>query len=144
MDKDYILHKWMNDEASIDEIEQLKSSPEYAMCMEIAEASAQFEVPIIDVETNFDVINSKIKTKRKVRKLTPLFTVLKVAATLAIIFASYIYFENSNTTITTQIAEKQNFLLPDNSDVALNANSVIEYNNKKWSDQRELTLDGEA
>jgi ferric-dicitrate binding protein FerR (iron transport regulator) len=144
MDKEYILHKWMNDEASIDEIEQLKSSSEYALYMEIAEASAQFEVPIIDIETNFNVINSKIKAKRKVRKLNPLYTVLKVAATLAIIFASYIYLENSNTTIRTQIAEKQSFLLPDDSEVALNANSVIEYNRKKWNDHRELTLDGEA
>ena len=144
MDKEYILHKWMNDEASVDEIEQLKSFPEYALYMEIAEASAQFEVPIIDAETNFDVINSKIKVKGKVRNLNPLYTVLKVAAALAIIFASYIYFQNSNTTIRTQIAEKQNFLLPDNSEVALNANSVIEYNTKKWNDQRELTLDGEA
>jgi transmembrane sensor len=144
MDKDYILHKWMNDEASIDEIEQLKSSPDYVTYMEIAEASAKFEAPINDVEANFDIITSKIKTKIKVRKLNPLVTVLKVAAALAIIFASYIYFDNSNTTIRTQIAEKQNFLLPDNSEVVLNSNSSIEYNKKKWSKQRELTLDGEA
>ncbi len=144
MDKDFILHKWMNDEASTDEIEQLKSSPDYVTYMEIAEASAQFEVPINDVEANFDAITSKIKKTSKVRKLNPLFTVLKIAAALAVIFASYIYFENSNTTIRTQIAEKQNFQLPDNSEVVMNSNSSIEYNKKKWNDQRELTLDGEA
>ena len=144
MDKDYILHKWMNDEASIDEIEQLKSSPDYALYMEIAEASTQFEAPINDVEANFDAITSKIKANIKVRKINPLFTILKIAAALAIIFASYVYFDSSNTTIRTQIAEKQNFLLPDNSEVALNSNSAIEYNKNKWSEQRELTLDGEA
>jgi len=144
MDKDYILHKWLNGEASIDEIEQLKSSKEYTSYMEIAEASREFEAPMNHVEANFDAITSKIKTERKIRKLNPLSTLLKVAAALAIIFASYMYFDSSNTTIRTQIAEKQNFLLPDNSEVALNANSSIEFNKNKWDDQRVLTLVGEA
>jgi ferric-dicitrate binding protein FerR (iron transport regulator) len=144
MNKDYILHKWMNDEASIDEIEDLKLSPDYAPYLEIAEASTKFETPTINSESNYEAISSKIKANKKVRALNPLTTFLKIAATIAVIFASYLYFQNSNTTIRTQIAEKQNFLLPDNSEVALNANSSLKYNKNKWSEQRELTLDGEA
>jgi transmembrane sensor len=144
MDKEHILHKWMNNEASKDEIEQLKSSPDYFLYVEIAEASAQFEVPTSNIDANFDIINSKIKAKRKERKLNPFNILLKIAAILAIICASYLYFENSNTIIKTLIAEKQKFLLPDNSEVVLNANSIIEYNIKEWNDQRELALNGEA
>jgi transmembrane sensor len=144
MDKDDILHKWLNGEASVDEIKGLKSSKEYTRYMEIAEASRELEAPMNHVEANFAAIISKIKTQGKVRKLNPLPTLLKVAAALAIIFASYMYFDTSNTTIRTKIAEKQNFLLPDNSEVALNANSSIELNKNKWDDQRVLTLAGEA
>ena len=144
MNKEYILHKWMNGDASTEEIEHLKSSPEYASYIKIAEASSSLATPTVNSQSNYDAISSKIKSGGKVRTLNPLATLLKIAAVIAVIFSSYVYFSNSNTTVRTQIAEKQNFHLPDNSEVALNANSSIEYNRKKWGEQRELTLDGEA
>ena len=144
MEKDYILHKWMNGDASTEEIEHLKSFPEYASYLKIADASTGLVAPIVRSESNYDAISTKIKSGEKIRNINPLATFLKIAAAIAVIFASYLYFSNTDTTVRTQIAEKQNFQLPDNSKVALNANSSIEYNKKKWSKQRELTLDGEA
>jgi transmembrane sensor len=144
MNKDYLLHKWMNGEATTEEAEQLKSFPEYASYIKIAEVTSHLEAPLVNSQSNYDAISSKTKSGGKIRTINPLATLLKIAAVVAVVLASYFYFTNSNTTVRTQIAEKQKLQLPDNSEVVLNANSEIKYNRKKWNNQRELTLNGEA
>ena len=144
MDKEYILHKWMNGEASSDEITKLKSYPEYASYMNIAEASAQFDTPDTSSENNYNEIIQKLKTKNKVRALFPTATFLKIAAAIMVLFASYLYVENLDTTIKSKIAEKRNLYLPGNSEVVMNSNSIIKYNERKWNETRTLELDGEA
>jgi ferric-dicitrate binding protein FerR (iron transport regulator) len=144
MNKDEILHKWLNGSATAEELNILKSSPEYASYIKIAEASSGLEAPVPDSDRNFAAIESRRGNKAKVKKLNPFGLVLKVAAILAVIVAGYVYMNSLNTTISTQIAEKQNFLLPDNSKVTLNANSTIEYNKNDWNKKRELELNGEA
>ena len=144
MNKENILHKWMNNAASSDEIEQLKSHPEYASYMEIAEISKNFDAPEVNSENNFNQIAQNFQTKENVRTLLPLNAFLKIAAALVVLFASYLYFQNLDTIVRSQIAEKESFVLPDNSEVVMNSNSIITYNNRKWSNDRELELDGEA
>ncbi len=145
MKKDYLLAKWLNNDITTEELEQLKASPEYASYIKIAETTSQFKVPEFDKEKNFDAINSKKNQQQtKVVKLNPIKTILKIAAVFAVLFAGYFYVNNLETSITTQIAQKQSFLLPDDSEVILNANSEINYRKKKWARNRELTLNGEA
>lgn len=144
MDKDYILHKWLNNSATEAEIEELKSSPEHADYLKIAETSSNLEVPTIYASTNFEAITPKLVGQAKVKDLNPLKAILKIAALLAVIIASYLYVDSLGTSIRTTIAEKNTFLLPDNSEVSLNSNSSIEYSKNNWSEQRELTLEGEA
>jgi ferric-dicitrate binding protein FerR (iron transport regulator) len=144
MKKEYILHKWMNEEASSSEIEQLKSCPEYASYMEIALASKELDVPNSNSEYNFIQITKKVKTNKKVRSLFPSPIFLKIAALVTVLFAGYLYVENLDTTIKSQIAEKRNLYLPGNSEVVMNSNSIIKYNESKWNETRTLELDGEA
>ena len=63
---------------------------------------------------------------------------------LALIVTSYLFLENRDTSITTDIAQKENFLLPDESEVTLNAMSQLAYNKKGWDKERKLSLEGEA
>lgn len=144
MDKEYFLHKWLNGTATAEELNLLKTSPEYASYIKIAEASSGLEAPAPNSDHNFKVISGKLDNKGKVRKLNSLSMLLKIAAVLVVVFAGYWYFNSLATTISTQIAEKQTFLLPDNSEVALNSNSTIVYNKGKWKSNRELKLLGEA
>lgn len=144
MDTNYILHKYLNGEATADEIEKLKSSPELASYIKIAEATSGFEAPPFNAEANFELINSKRIVQKEVRRIQPLSAFLRIAAVLAVVLAGYLYISALDTTVSTQIAEKETFLLPDASEVVLNANSEIVYNKKNWKENRSLTLDGEA
>jgi ferric-dicitrate binding protein FerR (iron transport regulator) len=144
MEKEYLLHKWLNGGVTDEELNLLKTSPEYASYIKIAEASSGLEAPVPDSDHNLKVISENRALKAKVRRLNPFSTLLKIAAVLAFIVAGYLYYNSLATTISTQIAEKQNFLLPDNSEVTLNANTTIVYNNGKWKSKRELKLLGEA
>ncbi|MCF6307739.1 MAG: FecR family protein [Flavobacteriaceae bacterium] len=145
MKKDYLLSKWLNNDITNEELKQLKASPEYASYIKIAEATSQLQTPKFDKEKNFDAINSKKKQlQTKVVKLNPIKTILKIAAVFAVLFAGYFYTTTLDTTINTQIAQNQTFLLPDDSEVVLNANSSIIYNKNNWKNKRELTLNGEA
>lgn len=144
MRKDYLLAKWLNKNITNEELTELKSSSEYATYIKIAEATSKLKIPSFNIDANFKAISSQIKLKDKVIRLKPMATFLKIAAIIAVLFTVYLFINSLDTTIETKIAEKQYFLLPDDSKVVLNANSTINYNKKDWKKSRELTLNGEA
>lgn len=144
MRKDYLLAKWLNKNITNEELTELKSSSEYATYIKIAEATSKLKIPSFNIDANFKAISSQIKLKDKVIRLKPIATFLKIAAIIAVLFTVYLFINSLDTTIETKIAEKQYFLLPDDSKVVLNANSTINYNKKDWKKSRELTLNGEA
>lgn len=144
MKKEYLLHKWLNNDASAEELEQLKADPEYASYVQIADASLGFEVPEMDAELNFNTISSKIMPVHKLHKPNVFSMVWKVAAVFALLLAGYYYSTTLDTSIKTEIAQTETFSLPDASEVILNSGSKITYNKKKWNHNRELSLDGEA
>ncbi|NND88112.1 MAG: DUF4974 domain-containing protein [Flavobacteriaceae bacterium] len=144
MDREKLLHKYLNGEASLDEIEQLKVDPTYQEYILIASVASEFEVPAHDNATNFQkILDSK---KDKVRPLTSRWRsyAFRIAAVLLVLLAGYIYFQSLSTTIDTKVAEIHSFELPDRSLVYLNANSNLRYNKSSWDDQREVELQGEA
>ena len=146
MNKDILLAKWLNNDISNKELEELNASPAYASYIKIAEATSQFTTPDFDLESNFEAISKRLNQEKEVKvvRFKPYATFLKIAAVFAIIFAGYLYIDSLSTTVTTQIAEKETFFLPDNSEVVLNANSEINYNKKNWSNSRAINLKGEA
>lgn len=144
MEKDYLLHKWLNNEATPEELEQLKTDPEYASYIQISAASSDFELPIMDSDANFEAISNKIKPVRQLHKPNIFSVAWKVAALFAVLLVSYYYTTTLDTSVKTEIAQTETFSLPDNSEVMLNAGSKITYNKKNWANSRELSLDGEA
>ncbi len=144
---DILLAKWLNNDITSEELEQLKTSPEYVSYIKIAETTSQFETPAFNKIENFNSITNKIgveKNKKSVKKFNPFTSFLKIAAVFAIFFAGYVFINSLDTTIETQIAEKKTFLLPDESKVVLNANSTIEFNEKNWNNNRSIHINGEA
>ncbi len=144
MEKDYLLHKWLNNEATPEELEQLKADPEYGSYVQIAIASSGFEVSDMNSEANFEAISNKIKPVHQLHKPSIFSVVWKVAAVFAVLLSSYFYISTLDTSVKTEIAQTETFSLPDNSEVVLNAGSKITFNKKKWTNSRELSLDGEA
>lgn len=144
MEKDYLLHKWLNNEATPAELDQLKTDPEYASYIQIAAASSKFEIPKMDSDANFEAISKKIKPARQLHKPSIFSVVWKVAAVFAVLLAGYYFLTTMDTSIKTEIAQTEIFSLPDDSEVILNSGSKITYNKKDWRNSRELSLVGEA
>lgn len=144
MENDYLLHKWLNNEATPEELEQLKADPKYASYIKIADASSDFEIAEMNSQANFEAISNKTKSVGRLQNRNIFSVVWKVAAVFALLLAGYYYTTTLDTSVKTEIAQTQRFLLPDGSEVALNAASKITYNKKDWANIRELTLDGEA
>lgn len=142
MDKNYFLHKYLNGEATPEEIVQLKDDPEFFDFLKIAEQANNFETPRFNETKTFQQIISK--KEGKVIKLVSYKSVYKVVAVAAVLILSLFLILPSSSKIETKIAENKTITLPDNSNVILNAVSSITYKEKKWDDNRTLKLEGEA
>ncbi|WP_310377654.1 FecR domain-containing protein [Flavobacterium sp.] len=138
--------KWLNNELTSEEIDDLKQSENSKTLEKIAHYASQLEAPEVDVQAALDAFyaqnQSKKKSKVRTFDLKPLY---KIAAVFVVLLttAYFLYF-NGTTSFETQIAQTKTVLLPDNSEVILNATSKLSFNERKWSDKRELKLDGEA
>ena len=142
MKKEKQILKWLNNDLSSKEMEDLKQSEDLQTLEKIAHYASQLEVPKVDSQTALEKL--QFKKKPKIRTLN-FKTFYSVAAVLVLALTSgYFFFYNINTSIETQIAQRKTFTLPDNSEVVLNAESKITFNEKKWAKKRSLTLQGEA
>lgn len=144
MENDHLLHAYLNGTATAEDVKRLKTVAENADYIKIAEAAKGLRAPEFDEKTVFESIQEKIGNTSKVKQLNPWTAVLKIAAVFAVVFAGYLYVDSLGTTVKTSIAEKQNLVLPDGSEVALNAGSSIEYKKNNWDENRQLELTGEA
>lgn len=142
------LAKWLNNELSEEELAAFKESAEYASYQRIAEASSELETPAFDAEKAWGAISNRVteqKESTKVIALNPYKKFLRVAAAIAVLLTgSYFYLNTLDKTFETQLAEQSEVLLPDNSEVFLNAVSKVSFSEQKWSEQRNVTLEGEA
>ncbi|MFE3847820.1 FecR family protein [Flavobacterium sp. LB3P45] len=138
--------KWLNNGLSSKEIEDLKQSEGFETLEKIAHYASQLETPKVDAAVALEAFKLRNKTKKEIKVRTLNFkTFYKVAAVLAILLtSSYFLFFNNTTSFETQIAQTKTFNLPDNSEVTLNAASKITFNEKKWKEKRDLSLQGEA
>jgi transmembrane sensor len=145
MKENYFLAKWLNDQLTSQELDEFKSTSEYAAFEKIKHYSSQLSTP------NFNesmVLENVLKTKKEQPKVIAINSrtwFSRIAAVL-ILSLGITYFYLS-TKVETQFANnnsKQTFLLPDDSQVVLNSGSNATYNSFKWDDKREINLDGEA
>lgn len=140
--------KWLNREASDEELTRLNKTNDFNTLEKIAHYSSQIDTPKVDVEKA--LADLKLKTKNTSKKGTVIpFNYKKLykyaAAIVVLLTTSYfLLFNSNNTNFKTAFAETKNFNLPDNSEVILNANSEITYAKKDWQENRNLTLEGEA
>lgn len=140
------LAKWLNNELTETELAEFKNSDEYASYQRILEASSTLEAPDFEVENAFEALKNKRTLKEtKVVQLKPFKRFLRVAAAVTIIMVgSYFYLNTLNENISTQYAENKEVVLPDTSEILLNADSEISYSEKKWDKERNVSLEGEA
>ncbi|TDD97950.1 FecR family protein [Flavobacterium cellulosilyticum] len=138
--------KWLNGELSSEEIEDLKQSEDSKTLEKIAHYASQLEAPKVDAQATFEAFKTKnqSKNKSKVRTLNVKAFYRMAAVFVVLLTSAYFIYFNTSTSFETQIAQTKTVLLPDHSEVILNATSKLSFNERKWDDKRDLTLDGEA
>lgn len=145
MDKNYLLHKYLNASATAEELEQLKEDPEFRAYIKIAEATQEFDTPYFKEVENLDsILKNREGSSSKIRSINPMKYFLRAAAVIAVVVASYLFFESRDTSFSTEVAQRKELRLPDQSEVILNAQSSLSYNEKDWESNRNLSLEGEA
>lgn len=144
MKDDTMLARWLDGELDEKELKAFMASPEYDTYRKIKEYSAQLTVPEGDMDSLYArILSNRNREQKKVRTLNPWIS--RVAAMLIMALGITYFFYTTNT--TTQLAEngqRADFLLPDNSEVVLNADSKAEYRTWNWDDNRKIELEGEA
>lgn len=144
MKENYKLAKWLSGEMTDEELAAFKAEPDFAVFEKIKHYSAALETPALDEQKMLATIVSKPKSPVKTLSLHQHW-VFRVAAVAVLVLGFFFTFQIFGT--ATEIAEngQQNrFSLPDNSEVVMNAGSEIEYKKWNWSNNRQLTLNGEA
>jgi len=140
------LAKWLNNELTETELAEFKKSDEYASYQRILEASNSLIAPEFDTEEALMALkNKQTLNSTKVVQLNPFKKFLRVAAAVAILVTgSYFYLNSLDENISTQYAENKEVVLPDASEIILNADSEISFSERKWDEKRNVSLEGEA
>lgn len=145
MQEDY-LAKWLANELTEAEVLEFEKSEAYATYKKIKDATGRLQTPIFDTDTAWNALQAKRESgTSKLHTLSPFKGFLKVAAVIAIILTgAYFYLGFKAKTIVTQFAERTELVLPDASEVVLNAASELSYSPRNWAKQRTINLKGEA
>ena len=143
--QDNYLAKWLNNELTETELAEFKTSEAYASYQRILEVSEQLEAPDFEEDEAFLALkNKRALNEKKVVQLHPFKKFLRVAAAAAVIIGSYYYLNSLDENYRTRYAENKEIVLPDNSRVILNADSELSFSEGKWSEKRNVELNGEA
>jgi len=140
------LAKWLNNDLSEEELLAFRNSESYDSYRKIIAVSDTLEAPDFDMEKALqDLKDRKNSSEPKVIAMRPYRRFLKVAAAIALLMVgTYFYMGTLGHQISTDYAELKEVTLPDNSEIVLNADSKISYDEKNWAEKRNIELEGEA
>ncbi len=137
------LAKWLNNNLSPEEVEELKNLPEYDDYKKIVNGLEYFNAPSFDLgkslENTLENLDKQPK-KGKIIKLKPMLYAISAAASIVLIIG--LFFNKVN--YTTDSGQQLAVVLPDGTTVDLNAASSLTHQRFFWSQNREVTLTGEA
>ena len=143
MKKEDLIKKWLDNELNSSDLEAFKKLEDYSSLVKLSDSLKHFKAPEYDSEKELESVLHKINTQKSHDKnwIKPL---IRIAAIVVISIGVYFTFFNNETIVDTSIAQKTSVDLPDLSEVKLNSQSVISFNEKKWEKNREVQLEGEA
>lgn len=147
--EDFIA-RWLDNRLTDDEQAELENSGELDELKVLVDDIGTWKVEKFNVDKGLEDLN---KRKKLVIAPTPQTQKsktywLSIAASILFLLTSgyftFNYFNNKETTITTEIAETKSITLPDGSVVKIDAMSRVTYKKKNWKDKRTIELEGQA
>lgn len=143
MEREDLIKKWLDNNLNSQELEAFKQLEDFEELTRLDFALQQFKPVDFESDIELEKLNLTLKNKHK-KQNNWRKPFLRIAAILAICLGSFYYTTTLDTSIATKFAEKENIVLPDNSQVKLNAKSTLAFNKNSWKDNRNLDLTGEA
>ncbi len=136
------LAKWLDNDLTAEELEELKALPEYDEYKKIVEGLAFFNAPSFDLQQSLETTITKLDSpkKGKVIKLRPILYAISAAASIVLIIGLFF----NKVSYTADPGQQLAVVLPDGSSVELNAASTLSHQRFFWSNSRQVTLNGEA
>lgn len=145
---DTFLARWLNNELTDEELTAFKASEDYAIYQRIIAGVETIEQPSFDESDLLDRIKaSRTSPQSRIILISRRTWVYGIAASVLILLSVGILNIVSTpkpTTISSNVSELKTFVLPDGSEVILNANSTATYLSDDWQDNRKIELEGEA
>lgn len=143
MKKENLIIKWLDNNLDAKEQEAFEKLDAYASLTKLDNALQNFKAP--DYKTPFQFNTQKLNSKNKTNSFSLYKTITAIAAVFIIALSIYFIFPNETpTTVIAQNGTTQEAILPDNSEILINAGSTISYLDKKWDKKRTIKLEGEA
>ena len=146
MDKEDLLIKWLDGELNDAELAAFKQLPEYASYKKLYDNASYFKSPVVDKQKQYANFKSLLEKETAApTSKTSIKYFLRIAAVFLIGFGLYFtVLKEDLVNVNTLVAQHTTIDLPDDSEILINADSKIKYNEKRWDKKRVLTLDGEA
>ena len=143
MNREELIKKWLDRNLSTEEQKAFEQLEDYSDLIGMDNALKSFKSPEFSVNENYGNLRQKLNLSdtKSTQWFKPL---LKIAAVIAVFLSAYYYTTTLDTKVNTQIAQHTIIELPDASSVNLNSNSNLTFNKSKWSENREVILNGEA
>lgn len=145
MTEDDLLKKWLNEDLTDAETKAFSERDDYAINQDIIDKAKRFKASQFSRIDDFETFKNSYQKKTPVKRLEWIKPLFRVASIFIIALGVYFTFFNSDLVVAkTLYAEKTTISLPDLSEVTLNADSKITYNEDSWPTNRSLNLKGEA
>ena len=146
--------KWLNGELPKEESDAMSQSEDGKQLQSFLNSVDGLGMPAADPDKSWEAFvnksgfpeRSEVSTPETSAKVVPLrrWALSIAAGVLLLAIGAWAFFSYSQITVETQMAEKTEVRLPDNSLVKLNAASSISYARWGWQENRSITLTGEA
>ncbi len=150
MKENFTLADWLDDTIADKDLAQLKLEDDFLVLEKIKKYSANLQTQNFSTE---DMLEAILKADKPIIPIqqantirqNPFSSLLKIAAVLVLGLGIWFTYNKTNSVMYyANNGTRTSFVLPDNSEVTLNAGSQITYKRWNWNSNRNLNLKGEA
>lgn len=148
-DKDNIYARWITNQLSKEEENELKASGDWEILQKIVQETSTWSLPEMKADA-FDRLRDRIQNppQKKDSKIISIDRYKKyyaIAASILILIAAYWLFVLPNEiTYTCEAKQIRKVILPDQTEVVLNGNSSLTYVEEEWEQERKVEMTGQA
>ena len=143
-DFDKLLLRWFDGDLHEQELSDFKADPRFIEFQQIGDQAKEIAFPKVDQNALLLKIKDQVKEKEaSSTKVIPLWKKLASVAAIAVTIFGVMTLFSADISIDSHRAIQVSHALPDGSQVILNSDSELEYNDN-FSHDRTLNLNGEA